>query len=462
LQRPRKTDGNRELGRWVEVLRKLKRRGILSVERFGRLEEIGFVWDMAEADWEQHFIMLREYKAKHGDCNVPLKWGEDRDLGRWVARQRHWKRRGILSVERIGRLEEIGGFVWDPFDAAWEQHFIMLREYKEKHGDCNVPKRCQEDADLGRWVNAQRTQRRLGKVSEKHIQQLTQLGFEWEPVGSSWEKRFKELLEYRRQHGDCNVPTRNRSLGKWVSSQRSLNRKKQLRAERVRHLGEIGFKWDLIAGWDENFTELKAYQKRFGNCNVPTEYEKNPVLGSWVSGQRRLYKSGRLADERFRLLSELGFNWDAVEYAWERFFAELLTYKKEHGDCNVPRRYTAQAGLGAWVTHQRHLKKSGKLSKQCLQRLNAIEFEWSGRRLGRNGLRNQRDENWNEMLAQLVAFRKKCGHCHVPKRYPANPELSRWVRNQRALNSLGTLNPQRVGLLNRIGFQWKIRAGKQK
>ena len=47
--------------------------------------------------------------------------------------------------------------------------------------------------------------------------------------------------------------------------------------------------------WDERLNQLKAYQKRFGNCNVPGEFNENPSLGFWVSNQRALYNSGRLA-----------------------------------------------------------------------------------------------------------------------------------------------------------------------
>jgi Helicase associated domain len=58
-------------------------------------------------------------------------------------------------------------------------------------------------------------------LSRDRIALLNALGFQWKigipAVG--WEHRFRELLEYRRLHGDCNVPqawTDNRQLGRYV------------------------------------------------------------------------------------------------------------------------------------------------------------------------------------------------------------------------------------------------------
>lgn len=54
-----------------------------------------------------------------------------------------------------------------------------------------------------------------------------------------WMVRFRELLEYRQEHGHCNVPQRGRQLGCWVSTQRTQyklmleGRQTQMSQERV-------------------------------------------------------------------------------------------------------------------------------------------------------------------------------------------------------------------------------------
>ena len=42
---------------------------------------------------------------------------------------------------------------------------------------------------------------------------------------------------------------------------------------------------------------------------------------------------------------------------WEAQLAKLEGYKRRHGDCNVPRGWTEDPSIGAWVKHQRAYKR---------------------------------------------------------------------------------------------------------
>lgn len=35
--------------------------------------------------------------------------------------------------------------------------------------------------------------------------------------------------------------------------------------------------------WESRFEELEAYKDKFGDLNVPDEYEPNPALAGWKS-----------------------------------------------------------------------------------------------------------------------------------------------------------------------------------
>ena len=59
---------------------------------------------------------------------------------------------------------------------------------------------------------------------------------------------YDKLKEYKEKNGDCLVPISEGKLGKWVSVQRNRykgpsGRSKQLTAEQVRLLNDIGFVW---------------------------------------------------------------------------------------------------------------------------------------------------------------------------------------------------------------------------
>jgi hypothetical protein len=51
---------------------------------------------------------LVRYKSVHGDCNVPSEWGEDFQQGIWVVKQRYRRKKGLLSEERVRKLDGIG------------------------------------------------------------------------------------------------------------------------------------------------------------------------------------------------------------------------------------------------------------------------------------------------------------------------------------------------------------------
>eukprot|EP00804_Cyclotella_cryptica_P011990 CCRYP_004468-RA/>CCRYP_004468-RA protein AED:0.11 eAED:0.11 QI:403/0.75/0.8/1/0.5/0.4/5/185/622 len=147
--------------------------------------------------------------------------------------------------------------------------------------------------------------------------------------GSSWEKRFAELLEFRAKFGHCEVPQNykdNTSLGIWVNKQR-MEQKNRMEGKnsslndlRMQRLESVGFRWAKRKGqvsWNEKFEELKAYKKKHGNqCHVPTKYKANTALGRWVSTQRAEYKKfcegdekSSMTTEKIRRLEEIGFAW---------------------------------------------------------------------------------------------------------------------------------------------------------
>jgi len=63
----------------------------------------------------------------------------------------------------------------------------------------------------------------------------------------------------------------------------------------------------LAAAWEEMLAALADYKKIHGDCNVPAIWKDNPKLGMWCGTQRRDYKSKRLSPDRAERLRQLGF-----------------------------------------------------------------------------------------------------------------------------------------------------------
>jgi len=197
---PRGYAPNPKLASWVAEQRKqykLLRDGKpsnITAERVGLLQSIGFAWNAQEAAWTRHFSDLQNYKARYGDCLVPLSYADRPQLGLWVKEQRrHYMllvqgRKSHMTDDRIAKLESIG-FVWDSHEATWWDRFNDLKAYRDLHGNCMVPTKYGPNPRLGTWVHHQRRQHRKLKkgkpshMTKERMEALTSIGFCWSPRG---------------------------------------------------------------------------------------------------------------------------------------------------------------------------------------------------------------------------------------------------------------------------------------
>jgi len=197
----------------------------------------------------------------------------------------------------------------------------------------------------------------------------------------------------------------------------------------------------LGLSWEERFGELEAFKKRFGHCNVAQDYDANPQLGVWVNAQRNFFRNQTLGAARIQRLQAIGFDWDPNETYWQMMFDQLREFKKREGHCDVPAKYRPNKDLAGWVVRLRVSHDAGKLAPEKVLRLEGIGFEWS-----------PLDAQWDQKLGELKSFKRREGHCRVPQRYPNNPQLAGWVREQRG-NKDG-LAKERIEKLESIGFEW--------
>ena len=382
---------DKALGKWVSTQRSTRKCEELLTERITLLDNIGFVWEPNHppAKWQESYTKLVRYKGKHGNCNVPQGWKQDKSLGNWVMTQRAAKVNGRLTPEREALLADIG-FVWvliaQSAPLTWEERYEALLRYKGKHGDCNVPRRWEQDK-LGNWVGNQRQAKANGKLTAQREALFDKIGFEWDPLETEWQENYTKLVRYKDEHHHCNVPygwKQDTSLARWVATQRQAEVRGELTPERQALLDDIGFVWDRFGTeWQESYTQLVRYQGEHGNCNVPSRWEQDKSLGDWVTTQRTAKVKGELAPQRVTLLDKIGFVWDGretlaalAEAKWQESYTKLVRYKEEHGNCNVPTRWEQDKPLGIWVSHQRKTKRIGTLSQGHQALLDNIGFVW--------------------------------------------------------------------------------------
>ena len=105
---------------------------------------------------------------------------------------------------------------------------------------------------------------------------------------------------------------------------------------------------------------------------------------------------------------------------WESKLELLRQYKKDKGDCLVPRDYTVNGeALGRWVERQREAfrkfqedEQSATITQERIDKLNAIGFVW-----------NPHETQWNSKLELLRQYKEDKGDCRC-----SNSLQSQWGR----------------------------------
>lgn len=108
-----------------------------------------------------------------------------------MLRQRRQYRRGVLTPERIARLEALPGWQWrlreESRRASWEESFLLLQRFAARTGHVRAPSQHNEDGVyLWRWVYGQRQAYRADRLTAEQIARLEAL------PGWTWDTRKKE------------------------------------------------------------------------------------------------------------------------------------------------------------------------------------------------------------------------------------------------------------------------------
>jgi len=497
---PRAWGADPELARWTQEQRRRREQRRLTPSQEARLEMLGFIQRRQgtpqTAAWEERYAEMVAYQKEHGHTNV--KKTQSRVLGRWRVAQRESRKMGMLSAERIARLDEIG-FEWTAsgreglrheewIERTWTVMLDKLAAFKERFGHCHVPAKWQENEKLGSWVLVQRKHYRKGVMAEARVMRLEATGFQWEvpepffepPYQTKyrprqqfldiWEEHYAAMVAFKNEYGHTNVTEAvSQKLTSWRDMQRRCWKMGTLRAERQARLEEIGFEWAppqfaglsreewFIAVWEKKLKLLEAFYKRFGHTRVPLRWEEDPTLAEWCKTQTRRRQEGKLLPQQETRLEALGF-FELREEGlfgalWAERYAEMVAFQKEHGHTNVTGKVNKQ--LSFWRDTQREFRKMGKLSAERIARLDEIGFEWEAP--GRAGLRHEewQKQLWETRWEELVAFKERYGHCHVPVEWEENLILGGWVLTQRRLQRQGKLAEARLRRLETLGFLWE-------
>lgn len=266
-------------------------------------------WDVMYEELKNILINNNDYIIKKGSV-----------MGNWIDTQRNYYKKNTLDSLKIEKLNNIN-FIWNNIEDKWNKMYIELKDFYLKYGHSNV----NQDSKLGVWVANQRKNYKKGILSPEKINILNELNIIWS--SKDWENTFKVLCDYYNEYGNILIPRskiyKDINLGTWIAIQRNNYKKGTLSKDRIIRLENIKMSWDIKEElWEEIYSYLSDYKKKYGNLNVPINYKINKKnIYSWCSTQKTLFNKNKLSQYRIDKLNELNFIWG---------FTEDLNYSEYH------------------------------------------------------------------------------------------------------------------------------------
>lgn len=303
------------------------------------------VTDLSDG-WERFYTVAEAWAEQHPDRRMPRNARHhDIAVGEWAFKQRQARRRGMLSADRVARLDRIAGWYWDRADTAWHDTFTILQDYAREHGTVADHQRgdsrftglraaLPQREKLGAWMATQRHAYRSGALEAARVAALETLpGWSWAPLPAEDLAMVDALRQFVEFEKHAAVPARHvedgLELGRWVWDVRRRKLTGTLHPSLADELWLVGespwrggsptrFAWEKTeTQWRLAYTALRTFAAREGHCSPAAshteELHDGPVrVGQWVALQRHLQGKGELDERRAAALQRLaGWSWTA-------------------------------------------------------------------------------------------------------------------------------------------------------
>ncbi|MFJ6636970.1 Helicase associated domain protein [Streptomyces sp. NPDC091376] len=259
------------LGRWLSDQRRTLKTGGMDPQRAADLDDLGIVWDPADAAWEETLAAARAYYDAYATLAAPVTATIlDKPVGQWLANTR--KKGGLgkdpeRAARRAAQLAAI-----DPdwnvrelgWTTDWQRHYTALKSLVAPGSVLAYvePGTMVHGADIGRWLATQRQDwKRLARGQRERLTALGVTPTEQPAVpapgsargrrtSGAFERGIAALTQYTAREGRVIVPRTHEEhlpdgtpvrLGIWLTNTRS--RRTALSQEQRQQLANLGVEW---------------------------------------------------------------------------------------------------------------------------------------------------------------------------------------------------------------------------
>ena len=434
--------------------------------------------DTLTASWPLMYKHAQEFYEKNGHLEMSSRYRTEDgySLGQWIFVQRSIRSgqvEGKLTQEQIAKLDAIG-MVWETvLDQSWARYYGAAKKYYEKNGNLDVGAKyiTEDKVPLGPWISSLRIQEKSGArsryLTEERKEMLNALGMIWSKLDHYWERNFEAAVEYYKEYGHLNVPivyvnSDGIRLGAWIANLRSLYAGKKKRGtrpneEQIARLNSIGMIWNsnIDNKWEKGFSEAREYAQKHKTLIISVDYvsPSGYNLGVWLIRQNRLFKDGKLSEERKKRLDSLGVEWVHKD-PWLFRYGLLNKYYEDHQTLDIPQTVVVEGvWLGKWIDRQRKMYEQGRLSEEQKELLDRLPMDQVGNA-------DRYNNAWRAVYNEILSFYNENDNINIPTNVIGEKtgiNLSNWIVRQRKAFTLGQLSEEQIELLNKVKFVWVIK-----
>ena len=417
-------------------------------------------------------------------------------LYNWADRQRTLNKRGLLSERRFRILEQ-RGFVFDVIEAQWQKRYEEYKQFVERNG--RQPKQIVKEkkgndedkvkeASLATWGMKQRQVYQAGRLSDERIILLQECGWDCEGYNKSWQQSYEEYKQFverngrqpkkieKEKKGGDEDKAKEARLAMWVAAQRRAYQAGRLSDEKIILLQECG--WDCkmkrhIKSWQQSYEEYKQFVERNGRKPKQIKNEKigddvykaeEDRLAIWGLTQRRAYQAGRLSDEKIILLQECGWDCEGDNKSWQQRYEKYKQFVERNGrqpkyiekeKVGDDEEKAKENRLAQWGTTQRRAYQAGRLSDEKIILLQECGWDCEGY-----------NKSWQQSYEEYKQFVERNGRQprKIEKEKIGDDEdkakedrLATWGKTQKRAYQVGSLSDEKIILLQKCGWDCKMK-----
>ena len=458
----------------------------IEIENKNIHETLDYVLERINLTWNDYYEYAKKYYEYYNNLEIPSEfrtnYGYDNDpngfirLGKWIVTQRKKKNDGTLSTEKENKLTEIS-MRWNYIKTtlSWDEYYSYAKKFFEQHEHLEVPRDFKTDdgytanekgkIGLGAWIFYQRNLYKNGKLDDEKITKLIEIHMRFNDKRTiiSFNTMIEYVNEYIKHNNIVDIPYSFKTnngydydengkipLGTWVAHRKSDFYSGKLSQEKLDKLRSTGLVFDMAnkkKSWDEMYQNAVEYFNKNGNLEISLNDENQKELKNWLHKQKTLFNNNKLDIEKIQKLSLINFNTSKMINTWEDSYEIAVDYYKENNTIDIPFDYKTKNGysLGQWVSNQRSQYKNGELTKEKIDLLNKIGFNF-----------NKKTLTWDDSYNLAKKHYEQYNTIDVKRGYIYEGyDLGLWISHQRSKYNTNQLSEDKINKLKLLNMRFQ-------